>query len=258
MNGTTAFGDASAYDKHCGYVWAHAAGLVELLAAQPGERIVDLGCGQGRLTAEIAAAGAVVTGLDRSESMIAEAAKSYPGIEWRVGSATDFSVPEPVDAVFSNAVLHWVPEADAAAACIFAALKRGGRLVAEFGSATNVRGIVRGIEEALTAARMSERRARNPWYFPTTGEYAGVLERAGFRVTAAWHFDRPTHLGDGDDGLRHWLEVFAAPFFDGLPPGTVDHLIQDVENRLRPTHFREGAWHADYVRLRVMALRPGI
>src|SRR5207302_10671977 len=100
--------DAGLYDGRHAFVWKHGASLVGLLAPRPGERVLDLGCGTGHLTAALAAAGAGVVGLDRSEEMLAQARSAYPALEFVCGDARDFRFGEPFDAVFSNAALHWV------------------------------------------------------------------------------------------------------------------------------------------------------
>lgn len=252
-----AFTNADAYAEQCAYVWKHGAGLVELLAPQPGERILDLGCGTGRLTAEITAAGAVTLGLDSSPAMIERARADYPHLEWRVADARDFSVETPVDAVFSNAALHWVRPPEPAARCIFEALKPGGRFIAEFGGAGNVTKIVAALEATFADLGVPERRELNPWYFPSIGEYATLLEKVGFSVEAAWLFDRPTRLDGEDAGLRNWLEIFGAPFLEGLDEHSVTNVIAEAERRLRPVLHRDGAWWAHYRRLRLVARRPG-
>src|ERR1051325_4868475 len=125
--------DAARYDSAYSFVWERGADLLALLAPQPGERILDLGCGTGHLTAKIAESGAEVVGLDHSTAMIEQARQNHPGLRFEWADAAEFGVPEPFDAVFSNGVLHWVQRPADAAACVWRALKRGGRFVAEFG-----------------------------------------------------------------------------------------------------------------------------
>jgi trans-aconitate 2-methyltransferase len=244
--------DARRYDREHSYVWEYAAPLLEVLEPQSGERILDLGCGTGHLSARIAEAGAVVTGIDRSAEMIQEARSHYPHISFEVADARAFSFSEPFDAVFSNAVLHWVKEPEQAIACVRRALKPGGRFVAEFGGKGNVKAIVAALLDAARAT--GSQTGEIPWYFPTIGEYAGLLERGGLEVTSACLFDRPTPL-EGDDAMGRWLEMFFAQPLSKLADETRDQFIGAVEDRLRPLLFRNGTWYADYRRLRITARR---
>ena len=236
--------DAKKYQQRHSYVFEYGQAALDLLAAQPGERILDLGCGSGQLTAAIAEAGASVVGLDSSPEMLAEARAHYPGIEFRLGDVADFMLEAPVDAVFSNAVLHWVKNADSAARCISRALKPGGRFVAEFGGHGNVQSIVAALRDVLGPVE-------TPWYYPSIGEYAALLERHGLEPRQAWLIDRPTPL-DGEDGMEDWLAVFARDF----NPGQRKDLWRAVAGRLRPTNYFDGVWTVDYRRLRIVAVKP--
>ena len=148
----------------------------------------------------------------------------------------------PVDAVFSNAVLHWVKNAAAAAGCIARALKPGGRLVAEFGGHGNIQSIVDAIREVLGPVE-------TPWYYPSIGEYATLLEQHGLEPRQAWLIDRPTPL-DGEDGMEDWLAVFARDFVEEPQRKQVFHA---VAQKLRPTNYKAGVWTVDYRRLRIVA-----
>lgn len=243
--------DAAAYDDAYGFVWRQGAGPLELLAPRAGERVLDLGCGTGHLTAEIAAAGAEVVGIDSSRAMIGRARASYPALRFEVMDGRDFCFPEPFDAVFSNAALHWMRPPERVAERIAAALRPGGRLVAELGGRGNVAAIVEALSDAL--GRHGHAAPPSPWYFPSVGEYAALLESRGLAVRFAALFPRPTELAGGSAGLRRWLEMFAASWFDAVPAEGRESVVRAVEERLRPRLFRDGAWRADYVRLRVVA-----
>src|SRR4051794_40038377 len=160
--------DANHYDASHSYVWTLAADLIELLAPRAGERVLDLGCGTGHLTARIAEAGAAVVGIDSSPEMIAEARRLFPDIRFEVADARNFAFDEPFDAVFSNAVLHWVKPPEEAAACVRRALKPGGRFVAEFGGRGNVAGVVSALDAASHAVGLGA--WEHPWYYPSIGE----------------------------------------------------------------------------------------
>jgi trans-aconitate 2-methyltransferase len=249
--------DPSLYqDKHA-FVWRLAQGLVELLAPKAGERVLDLGAGTGQLASTIAASGAHVVGIDHSADMVAQARKNFPGLRFEVGDGRTFSVEEPFDAVFSNAVLHWVkpPGAGEAVERVWLALRPGGRFVAEFGGHGNVAHVMAALRGAMEELGLRSFDALNPWYYPTVGEYATLLERRGFDVTFATLFDRPTAL-EGEAGLRDWVRMFAGVFLDAVRPEDHERFFAAVERRGRPALLREGKWHADYRRLRVVAYKP--
>lgn len=246
--------NTSLYDQKHAFVSQYGEAVVDLLAPKEGELILDLGCGTGDLAALIKSKGANVIGLDSSHQMIEAAKAKYPDIRFDQQSAADFAYDQLFDAVFSNATLHWVLEAESAVRCIRRALRPGGRFVAEFGGSGNVASIVAALQQALTNNGYAEAASRHAWYFPTLSAYTTLLEQNGFRVTTAFHFDRPTKLEDGN-GIRNWLFQFAQPFFRGVEPARLEQILQEVEAALRPSNFKHGSWYADYVRLRVVALK---
>jgi trans-aconitate methyltransferase len=251
--------DPTLYDSKHSFVWKYGQELIELLAPQPGERILDLGCGTGHLTSQLALAGSSVTGLDHSPAMIQQARLNYPNLAFVEGNAADFAFAEPFDGIFSNAALHWVKRAEDVVVCVASALKPGGRFVAEFGGKGNIRAIhvalLHALEELGNALRLAKHSEWNPWYYPTIGEYASLLERHGLAVRHAVLFDRPTPLEEGERGLRIWLQMFAEDLLDALSPEAREQTIQSVERQLRPSRFRDGSWIADYARIRVLARR---
>ncbi len=228
--------NAKQYQERHSYVFEYGKAVFDLLAPRKGERIVDLGCGSGQLTAAIAEAGATVIGLDSSSEMLAAARAHYPELDFRPADAADFTIDPQVDAVFSNAVLHWVKNADGAAAAISRALKPGGRFVAEFGGHGNIQSIL----DALGPIE-------SPWYYPTIGEYATVLERHALEPRQAWLIDRPTPV-EGEDGLEHWLSIFGRDI-------TTPQQRKALADKLRPTHYKAGVWTLDYRRLRIVAYK---
>jgi trans-aconitate 2-methyltransferase len=243
------------YDGKNAFVWKHGRDVVELLAPQRGERILDLGCGTGHLTNQIAAAGAGVIGLDKSQSMIEEARRLYPNLSFEIADAADFHFDQPFDAVFSNAAMHWMKDQPAVARCIWQALRPGGRFVAEFGGKGNIRAIRTALADAVAAAGETINAEPFARYYPAIGEYAALLETQGFRVTFATHFDRPTKLDEGERGLRNWLFTFADNVIESLPESKCEEVIAQVERELKPTLFRDGSWFADYRRIRVVAYK---
>lgn len=238
--------DASAYEGQHSFVWKFGADLLPLLDPQPRETILDLGCGTGQLTAKIAESGAEVVGVDNSPDMIAQARINYPSIKFVLQDASRFLLDARFDAIFSNAALHWVKDAEGVVRSIAKHLRPGGRFVAEFGGRGNV-------ESVLTAVREEQGSVDSPWYFPSIPEYGTLLEWHGLELCSAWLFDRPTRLEDPDRGLRDWMDMFGNSLLSKLSPADRDALISRMEERLRPVLFRDGSWWMDYRRLRVFA-----
>ena len=337
--------NAAEYDAKHAFVYEKAKGLVELLAPKAGERVLDLGCGTGALTAEIAARGAEVLGVDRSEEMIAQARKKFPELRFEVMDARELrfrtdagqggdvdddtarseqQIPHPArtagirddrlggapaqgkrddglgglpaqggpgdtlvgataqdqredrlgglpaqggmsarpadrmtwagfDAVFSNAVLHWIPEAEEVIAGVARVLKPGGRFVAEFGGKGNIQKLVAGFHRALGALEMRPPDEVGPWFYPGVAEYAGMLERHGLEVREASLFDRPTVLEEGERGLENWIRVFRKTFVEKMGEEDAARWIREVERQCRGELFQDGNWVLDYRRLRIAA-----
>src|SRR6266403_5369903 len=243
---------AGLYDAKHAFVWEKARGVVDLLAAKSGERILDLGCGTGALTAEIAACGAHVIGADRSAEMIEEARKKFPAIQFEVCDARALPFSREFDAVFSNAALHWIPEAERVVAGVARALRAGGRFVAEFGGKGNIGNVVAALETALTRLGISPDDA-NPWFNPSIADYASLLEKHGFEVREAVLFKRPTKLADGERGLRTWVTMFGTSFLDRVPEPKRPQFLREVELAARPALWKTDHWELDYRRLRIAA-----
>lgn len=236
---------ADDYARNGRFVAELAAPLLDWLAARPGERVLDLGCGDGALTEKIAAAGAVVEGADASPELVA-AARSR-GLSARVVDGQALPYAAAFDAVFSNAALHWMKHDPAAViAGVLRALKPGGRFVAEVGADGNCASIRAALHDALRR-RGIDPDAVDPWYFPTATAYRSLLESAGFTVVRIERFERPTPL-PGE--LRAWLRTFAQAFLAALPTQAHAAVLDEVEAALRPTLCHHDRWVADYVRLR--------
>lgn len=247
--------DAGHYNQSFSFIWQFGAGVLDLLQPEPGERILDLGCGTGHLTAQIADSGAAVIGIDHSKDMVEAAQASYPAIEFHQLDATAFQFDEPFDAIFSNATLHWVKPPEQAVQRIRDGLRPGGRFVAEFGGHGNVGQVVDALIAELEAHGYRDASERNPWYFPSIAEYTSLMEQHGLEPTFARLYDRPTLLDGGEDGLAGWLTMFGDSFFQGLSADQRASIVSGVANRLRPALFRDGNWYADYRRLQVVVVR---
>ncbi len=244
--------DAGLYDEKHSFVWKMAAGLLELLEAHAGERILDVGCGTGHLTAKIATNGAQATGIDQSAEMIQEARAAYPALRFEVMDARQLVFPEKFDAVFSNATLHWIKEPERAVQSMARVLRPGGRFVAEFGGQGNIAALVAAVERAWPKAGLPQP-VPNPWYYPSLAEYASLLEKHGLEVTYGLLFDRPTPLEDGERGLRNWLEMFGGVIMEKLPKDHKERLLREVQSEARASLYSDGRWVLDYRRLRVVA-----
>jgi trans-aconitate methyltransferase len=246
--------NAELYDEKHSFVWKMAAGVLDLLGAKPGERILDLGCGTGHLTEKIAAAGAKVVGVDRSPDMVLQAREKYPALQFEVMDAREISFAEPFDAVFSNATLHWIKEPERVIMGIVKTLRAGGRFAAEFGGKGNTNELMKAVERAWLMEHLPGP-APKPWYYPGVAEYATLLENFGLEVTYAILFDRPTTLEDGEHGLHNWLKMFGAAFTEYLPEEQREAALAAVEREAGPALFHDGHWVMDYRRLRIVAKR---
>ncbi|WP_025688321.1 class I SAM-dependent methyltransferase [Paenibacillus zanthoxyli] len=203
------------YDKDMSFVSHFGESLIGLLRPQQGERIIDWGCGTGDLAAAIADQGAIVTGIDASQEMIQAARAKYPDLSFKLADGQTYIAEQEADAVFSNAALHWMKDADKAVASITASLRTGGRFVAEFGALGNIASIVDGLPRVFAAIGAGDK-LQLPWYFPSIGQYATLLEQHGLTVDLAYCFDRPTPLEGGDQGFRQWVNTFANGVLIGL------------------------------------------
>lgn len=242
--------DPVAYERHGRFVSDLGAPVLDLLQAAEGERILDLGCGDGALTLKIARMGCEVLGVDRSGPMV-EATRAL-GVDADVMDGETLAFDQPFDAVFSNAALHWMPNAEQVIDGVWQALKPGGRFVAEFGGYGNIATIAGALNAALIARGLPVPR---PWFFPTPEQYRALLEKRGFVVDFLTLVPRPTAL-PGDVG--DWLSTFAQPFTTGVPEQERPAFIASLVDELRPTMCdAEGMWWADYVRIRCRATKPG-
>jgi trans-aconitate methyltransferase len=243
--------DPRRYAQQAGFVATLGEPLLELLKPAKGERILDLGCGDGVLTAKLADLGVAVVGVDASAEQIAAARAR--GLDARVMNGQALTFAAEFDAVLSNAALHWMRQPDAVIDGVWRALKPGGRFVAEMGGAGNVARIMAALVAVLDRRGLDGAGAV-PWYFPSVAEYRSRLEGRGFRVGSIELFARPTPL-PGD--ITGWLETFAESFTGRLEPAARAGFLAEVAASLAPAlRDAEGRWTADYVRLRFQAEKP--
>jgi SAM-dependent methyltransferase len=244
--------DPDRYARNARFVADLGLPVLELLAAQPGERILDLGCGDGVLTEKLAALGCQVVGVDSSPEQVAAA--QARGLDARVIDAQRLPFEAEFDAVFSNAALHWMRPPEAVIAGVWRALEPGGRFVGELGGAGNIARCWRRCRQPCWPDRGVPMQQASPWYFPDEAEYRSRLEQAGFVVTSIERFPRPTPL-PGDVG--DWLETFAGSFLGVFPDDERTEVIAELRELLWPRLLNgDGVWVLDYVRLRFAAVKP--
>ncbi|MGH6914384.1 MAG: class I SAM-dependent methyltransferase [Geminicoccales bacterium] len=243
--------EAVSYARHAGFVSELGAPVLELLHPHPGERILDLGCGDGKLAERLIAAGCEVIGVDAAPDMI-EAARAK-GVDARLMNGEALAFQAEFDAVFSNAALHWMRDPDSVIQGVRRALGPGGRFVGELGGHGNVAAIIVALV-AVLERRGIDGQGAIPWYFPTPEAYAARLEAAGFTVESIALIPRPTPL---PTDMAGWLDTFAKSFFARLAPAERQAAHDEVIGLLRPCLCDEqGRWTADYVRLRFAARLP--
>ena len=239
-------------DKHA-FVFQLGAGALELLNPQPGERILDLGCGTGELSAQIAAKGARVVGLDASPAMLKRAWQQFPQLEFVEGDAQNFKVRNDFDAVFSNATIHWLPDHEAVCRSVYRALKMGGRFVGEFGGCGNVACLEASLKRAADELGLPP--YESPNRFPNLREWAQSLESGGLEAQFLQLFARPTPL-EGEDGLKNWWRQFRALYLDSLANDDERELVLKRAEEVAGVQLKnDHGWFADYVRLRFVAVK---
>ncbi|HET7576746.1 MAG TPA: class I SAM-dependent methyltransferase [Sphingomicrobium sp.] len=231
--------DAADYARVGAFVAELGEAALELLDPQPGERILDVGCGEGTLTKKIVERGATVLGIDNSPEMIAAARAN--GIDALLLDAADMQFFAEFDAVFSNATLHWVLEKEQAARAIFRALEPGGRFAGEMGGEGNLRTLREALDEELIIRGYAPPVEANNWY-ASPEVFSEIYESAGFEQIDARLIERPTPI---EHGMAAWVTTFRKGWLDraNVPEAERAEIAAAVADRF-------GSDIADYVRLR--------
>lgn len=246
--------NADQYTKDFSFVHQYGNDVAQLIDCKPGSTVADLGCGNGALTNHLRKNGFHVIGIDASPDLLDIARKNYPEIDFVQADATSFSLENPVDAVFSNAVFHWIDKEKQSfmLSCVYKALKENGQFVFEFGGCGNNTLIHHALEHAF---KIYGYQYKMPFYFPSIGEYARMVEQAGFQVRYALLFDRPTEL-KGQRGMNDWINMFIKTPFDAVTnPKDRDNIVKLAVDHLKPLLYNNGQWYADYVRIRMKAYK---
>lgn len=245
--------NAQLYDGKHQFVSEFGQDVVSLLSPQEGETILDVGCGTGDLAFSLVKKGVKAVGVDHSADMVRQAAQKHPNIPFFVRDAHDLPYTEEFDAVFSNAAIHWMKQPAHVLSSIWNSLKPGGRFVAEFGGKGNVAGISRAIVKQIEDYDPST----YPWFFPSIGEYTSLMEAAGFRVSFAEHFHRPTRL-EGVDGMQNWIQMFGGVITGEQTAAERERITAGAVEELKETHFYGDHWTADYWRIRVIGTKTDL
>jgi trans-aconitate 2-methyltransferase len=243
------------YDDKHDFVFKFGEEIVSLLNPQKNETILDLGCGTGDLTQQIGDACHKVIGLDNSLEMILKAKEKHTDIEFVQANAMDFQLDTTFDAVFSNATLHWIPDAESVIKNINKHLKVGGRFVAEFGGKGCVNNIISTLTTVLDEKNIAYPPINSVLYYPSVGEYAHILEKNGFELAYGALFDRPTELKDGYNGVGNWIEMFLHWTLKNVDEAERISIKAEVSKRLESKMYDGQKWIADYRRIRIVAIK---
>ena len=243
------------YDQKHAFVSKYGEDLLHLLDPKSGEKILDLGCGTGDLSLLIQKSGAAVMGVDSSPEMIEAAKKKYSEVNFAIQNAENLNFKAEFDAVFSNAVLHWVKDHPAMIKSVHRSLKKAGRFIAEMGGKNNVGQLLHALKQVLEQHGYPEQANKKVWFFPALGEYTYLLEKHGFKVVYAVYYDRPTLLQDNEKGVSQWINTFGSQFLEGIKEEEKQRILQQVTTMLASVYCKDGDWYADYKRLRFVAIK---
>lgn len=248
--------DSHNYKEQFSFVPQYGEDVINLLTKKKGSMVVDLGCGNGTLTKKLSDKEYDVIGIDASDDMLSLAKAEYPTLKFVKGDALSFQLKTKADAIFSNAVFHWIDknQQEKLAENISRQLVDGGELVCEFGGY----GCGEAVHSTLERC-FNERNLKYPrmFYFPTIGEYTPILEKYGLRVEYAVLFDRPT-VQTSDNGLIEWINMFVTTPFENMDPDIKNDILQETEDILKDKLFKDGKWYIDYVRIRIRARKINI
>ncbi|MCI8379428.1 MAG: methyltransferase domain-containing protein [Lachnospiraceae bacterium] len=242
--------NSTLYNKKHDFVAEYGKGLLEFIPKNDEQSILDLGCGTGTLTAQLADLCGRIVGVDASQSMIEKAKEEFGNIEFKVCDALSLPFEKEFDVVFSNAVFHWISSHDALLKNIYKVLKQRGLLVCEFGASGNIATIENAFAEACNSLGYGYEAKFN---FPEVEDFGKLLEDTGFVIDRIYAYDRPTALKDGEQGLVNWMKQFFASELGVMPKHVKAMVFKKVDELARDTLWNGVEWVADYRRLRVIA-----
>lgn len=245
--------NAEDYQQNFDFVFNYGEGVLSLLDLPQGASVLDLGCGNGHLTAQLKEKGYNVLGMDDSIDMLETARKNHPDIEFLQGNAVDFKLIKRVDGIFSNAVFHWIDKNKQQQMLknIAANLVQGGKLVFEFGGCGCGKAVHTELAELFSRYGL---KYVMPFYFPTIGMYAPLMENAGFKIEYAVLFDRFTPV-KGENGIVDWIKMFDKKPFENVDLDIAEAIMYEAQKNLTDKLFKNNTWNVDYVRIRMKAVR---
>lgn len=240
------------YDNKHSFVAECGKAMINFVNVSENQKILDLGCGTGVLTNELAKNGATVIGTDLSKDMINKAKSNYPNLTFRVEDATNLPFKNEFDTVFSNAVFHWIANQEKLLYSVYNSLKDNGTLICEFGAKNNISQIQTAFEKVIGQKGHSY---CSPFFFPTKEEYKLLLEKAGFEVKHIIEYDRPTPLTNGEKGLRNWIQQFFASDLIKFSYEEKEQILFEVEKLCKKSIWEKEQWVADYRRIQIIAVK---
>ncbi|MDF2872687.1 MAG: trans-aconitate 2-methyltransferase [Anaerocolumna sp.] len=242
--------DSGLYDNKHNFVAEYGKGLLEFVPVDKSQSILDLGCGTGLLTAELAKLCGCVLGIDGSLPMIEKARRQFPKLTFEVMDALKLLFIQEWDVVFSNAVFHWIADQDLLLQKIHKSLKPSGKLICEFGAFGNIQIIEEGFRTVLEDLGHIY---HSKFTFPTVEFFGSLLIKNGFVIDKIYEYDRPTPLNDGDKGLYNWARQFFETDLKGFTVAEQDFILRNLLEKVREKLWNGTTWVADYKRLRVIA-----
>lgn len=242
--------DSGLYDDKHGFVAEYGKGLLEFVPVDKSNKILDIGCGTGTLTHELAKQCQYVLGIDGSPQMIETATKQYPDLDFQVINALALPYKQEWDVIFSNAVFHWISDHDGLLGQISKSLKPSGLLICEFGAYGNIHLIEQGFSEVLEEKGYSYQSKFN---FPTVDAFSELLTKNNFSIQTIYDFDRPTPLQDGEHGLYNWTSQFFQGELSRFTEAEQEEILRSLEQKVRSQLWNGEHWSADYRRLRAIA-----
>lgn len=243
--------DSNNYTDNFQFVHKYGNDLINLLTVPKDSFVVDLGCGNGAITEILHKKGFRVLGIDASESMLEKAKNLHPELDFELADACKFKIEKKADAIFSNAVFHWIDNHNRLVENISANLKTGGELVFEFGGKGNAEIVHNALGKAFEFQGL---KYENNCNFSSVGEFSPILERYGFKVEYAVLFNRPTEQ-IGENGLENWINMFCDTAFEGIKTDTKNEIISQAAEICRPKLYVNDKWWIDYVRIRMKAIK---